>query len=177
MSDAPITLEELRTVDLFDELTDEELAQWVALARPRHVAPGEIIAEQGEEPPGLQLLLEGNAQALILADGRSEPVGRHRAPTWMGAISVLTGHSLGVRMLAETACRVAIVAPEDFRRLAFAQPAVNQRVMQQVGPVDQPRHGHRAEPRGAWPHWARWRQGWPTSSTTRRRLRVVPPSR
>ena len=135
VSDAPITLEELRTVDLFDELTDEELAQWVAVARPSHVAPGEIIAEQGEEPLGLQLLLEGDAQALILADGRSEPVGRHRAPTWMGAISVLTGHSLGVRMLAETACRLAIVAPEDFRRLAFAQPAVNQRVMQQVAPV------------------------------------------
>ncbi len=135
MSDAPITLEELRTVDLFDGLNDEELAQWVALAHPRHFAPGEIIAEQGEEPRGLQLLLEGEAQALILTGGRSEPVGRHQAPTWMGAIAVLTGHSLGVRMQAETACRLAIVAPEDFRRLAFAQPAVNQRVMQQVGPV------------------------------------------
>jgi signal transduction histidine kinase len=135
MSDAPITLEELRTVDLFDGLNDEELAQWVAVARPRHFAPGGIIAEQGEEPRGLQLLLEGEAQALILTGGRSEPVGRHTAPTWMGAIALLTGHSLGVRMQAETACRLAIVAPEDFRRLAFAQQAVNQRVMQQVGPV------------------------------------------
>jgi signal transduction histidine kinase len=135
MSDAPITLQELRTVDLFDDLNDEELAEWVAVARPCHVVPGGIIAEQGQDPPGLQLLLEGDAQALILDGSRSEPVGRHRAPTWMGAISVLTGHSLGVRMQAETACRLAIVAPEDFRRLAFAQPAVNQRVMQQVAPV------------------------------------------
>ena len=135
MSDAPVTLEELRTVDLFDELDDEELGQWVALARPRHVGPGEVIAEQGKEPPGLQLLLEGEAQALIIAGGRSEPVGRHRAPTWMGAIPLLTGRSLGARMQAETACRLAIVAPEDFRRLAYAQPAVNKRVMQQVAPV------------------------------------------
>jgi signal transduction histidine kinase len=135
VSDAPVTLEELRTVDLFDELDDEELARWVAVARPCHVAAGEVIAEQDEEPPGLQLLLEGEAQALILDGASSEPVGRHRAPTWMGAISVLTGHSLRVRMQAETACRLAIVAPEDFRRLAFAQPAVNQRVMQQVAPV------------------------------------------
>lgn len=135
MSAAPVTLEELRTVDLFEDLDDDELALWVAVAHPRHVAPGEVIAEQGEESPGLQLLLEGEAQALIIDGGRTEPVGRHRAPTWMGAISVLTEHSLGVRMQAATACRLAIVAPEDFRRLAFAQTAVNQRVVQQVVPV------------------------------------------
>ena len=97
--------------------------------------PGEIIAEQGEEPPGLQLLLEGRAQALILAQGRSEPVGHHTAPTWMGAIAVLTGGTLGVRMQAETDCRMAMVAPEDFNRLAFAQPEIHQRVMRQVAPV------------------------------------------
>jgi signal transduction histidine kinase len=56
-------------------------------------------------------------------------------PTWMGAIAVLTGGTLGVRMQAETDCRVAMVAPDDFKRLAFAQPAIHQRVMRQVAPV------------------------------------------
>jgi signal transduction histidine kinase len=135
MSEPPVTLEELRSVDLFDGLSDTDLLEWVALARTRHVDPGEIIAEQGEEPPGLQLLLEGRAQALILAQGRSEPVGHHTAPTWMGAIAVLTGGTLGVRMQAETDCRMAMVAPEDFKRLAFAQPEIHQRVMRQVAPV------------------------------------------
>jgi signal transduction histidine kinase len=135
VSAAPVTLEELRGVDLFDGLGDAELAEWVELADARHVGAGEIIAEQGEEPPGLQLLLEGRAQALILARGRSEPVGHHTGPTWMGAIAVLTGGTLGVRMQAETDCRVATVAPEDFKRLAFAQPAIHQRVMRQVAPV------------------------------------------
>ena len=83
----------------------------------------------------MQLLLEGRAQALILAQGRSEPVGHHTAPTWMGAIAVLTGGTLGVRMQAETDCRMATVAPEDFKRLAFAQPEIHQRVMRQVAPV------------------------------------------
>jgi len=134
-SHAPVTLAELRGVDLFDSLDDAELAEWVPLAHVRHVGPGEIIAEQGEEPPGLQLLLEGRAQALILAQGRSEPVGHHTGPTWMGAIAVLTGGTLGVRMQAETDCRVATVAPDDFKRLAFAQPEIHQRVMRQVAPV------------------------------------------
>jgi signal transduction histidine kinase len=135
MSDTEVTLDELRGVDLFDDLDDAELAEWVPLARARSVGPGEIIAEQGEEPPGLQLLLKGRAQALILAQGRSEPVGHHMGPTWMGAIAVLTGGTLGVRMQAETDCRLATVAPEDFKCLAFAQPSIHQRVMRQVAPV------------------------------------------
>ena len=65
MDDPPVTLEELRSVDLFDGLADPELAEWAAVARPYHLGPGEIIHEQGDDPKGLQLLLEGEAQALI----------------------------------------------------------------------------------------------------------------
>ena len=135
VTDAPVTLEELRRVDLFDDLDDSELGEWVPLARVYHVEPGELIAEQGEAPKGLQLVLEGEAQALLVDQGRTEPVGRHRGPTWMGAIAVLTGGALGARLQAETACRMAVVAPEDFRRLAFAQPVIHRRVMRQVAPV------------------------------------------
>jgi signal transduction histidine kinase len=135
VNEPPVTLEELRTVDLFDDLDDSELAEWVALATVRRVEPGGVIVEQGAESPGLQLLLEGEAQALILEQGRSEPVGRQRAPTWIGAITALTGTRLEVRMQAVTSCRLAHVAVEDFQRMAFAQPSVHRRVMQQVAPV------------------------------------------
>jgi signal transduction histidine kinase len=135
VSEPPITAEELQGVDLFEDLDGEQLAEWVAVARTYHLEPGEVIADQGQESPGLQLLLEGDAQATIVDNGGSEPVGRHKAPTWMGAISVLTGGSLGVRMTAETPCRLAVIEPDDFRRLAFAQPAIHRRVMQQVAPV------------------------------------------
>jgi signal transduction histidine kinase len=135
MNDAPVTLEDLRTVDLFDDLDDAELADWLSLAQPLSVPAGGVIAEQDEEPIGLQLLLEGEAQALMLDEGKSEQVGRQRAPTWMGAIAVLTGAAPAVRMQAATDCRLAIVPAEDFRRLAFAHPAIQRRVMQQVAPV------------------------------------------
>ncbi len=135
MSAAPVTAAELRTIDLFDDLDDAALDAWIAAARSYDLAPGEVIAEQGEQPRGLQLLLEGQAQNLILEHGRSEPVGHQRAPTWMGAIAVLTEGPLGVRMVAETPCRLALIPAEEFRRLAFAQPSVHRRVMQQVAPV------------------------------------------
>jgi signal transduction histidine kinase len=130
-----ITLDELRTVDLFDDLTEEQLAEWVQVTSVEQLEPGDLLFEQGVDPPGLKLLLEGEALAIVIEDDRQEPVGRQRAPTWMGAIAVLTGGPLGVRMKAETACRVALIESDEFRRLAFSQPEIHQRVMKQVAPV------------------------------------------
>lgn len=132
---ASVTLAELRSVDLFDDLDDEDLALWVPVSTVRLLAPGEVIAEQGVEVDGLHLLLEGTAQSFMITRGRAEPVGRQQAPTWMGAIAALTGNPLPVRMQAQSECRVGFVENEDFRRLALAQPSVHQRVMHQVAPV------------------------------------------
>jgi signal transduction histidine kinase len=131
----PVKLAELRSVDLFDDIDDEQLAEWVPVASAEELEPGELIFEQDEDPPGLKLLLEGEAIVVRIEGERTEPVGRQIAPTWMGAIAVLTGGPLGVRMKADTPSRVALVKADDFRRLAFSQPAVHQRVMQQVAPV------------------------------------------
>jgi signal transduction histidine kinase len=38
-------------------------------------------------------------------------------------------------MQAETDCRVAVVSAEDFKRMAFAQRSIHERVMRQVAPV------------------------------------------
>src|SRR6202161_4361463 len=108
----PVTLDELRTIDLFEELSDEQLAEWIPVARAYLAPAGHVIAEQGEETRGMQLLLRGDAQASIVDGDGSEPVGKHKAPTWMGAIATLTGGSLGVRMQAETDCRL----PPDLGR-------------------------------------------------------------
>jgi signal transduction histidine kinase len=131
----PVTLAELRSVDLFDDIDDEQLAEWVPVASAEELEPGDLIFEQDEDPPGLKLLLEGESIVVRIEGERTEPVGRQIAPTWMGAIAVLTGGPLGVRMKADTPCRVALVKADDFRRLAFSQPAVHQRVMRQVAPV------------------------------------------
>jgi signal transduction histidine kinase len=131
----PVTLAELRSVDLFDDIDDEQLAEWVTVTSVEALEPGGLIFEQDEEPAGLKLLLEGEAIVVRIEGERTEPVGRQMAPTWMGAIAVLTGGPLGVRMKADTPSRVALVAADDFRRLAFSQPAVHQRVMRQVAPV------------------------------------------
>jgi signal transduction histidine kinase len=135
MSVATITLADLRTVDLFDDLDARELEPWLAVTRAHEAAPDEMLNEQGQEPAGVVLLLEGTVRTLLVEGERTEPVGRQHAPTWAMAIAVLTGGPLAVRMQAETPCRLGLIAAEDFRRMALADPRVHARVMRQVAPV------------------------------------------
>jgi signal transduction histidine kinase len=130
-----ITVAELHRIDLFDDLDEDALAEWAAVTRCLSAAPGDVLTEQGEPPPGTLLLLEGTIQTLLLGGEGQEPVGRQSAPTWTAAIAVLTDGPMPVRMQAETECRLGVIPPGDFRRMAFAHPAVHARVMRQVGPV------------------------------------------
>ena len=132
---AAFTVADLRPVDLFDDTTDEELEEWAAVARPVTAEPGDLVVEQGKEGIGVILLLEGTLRAQLAANDHVEPVGRHYAPTWIGAIAAMTEGPLRVQMQAETPCRMAVIAPEEFRRLALAQPKVHSRVMHVVQPV------------------------------------------
>jgi signal transduction histidine kinase len=125
----------LRPIDLFDDLSDSELAQFEAVAHEYTLQPGDLLADPDVPRKGCLLLLEGVAQALVVDGDRTEPAGKHVGPTWIGAISALTGSVIGVRMVAETPCHLARIDAEDFRRLAFALPAVHERVMRQVAPV------------------------------------------
>ena len=130
------TVEELRAVDLFEGLSEAELERWAQGAALRELEPGAAVAEQGELAMTFHIVLEGSLEAFAVdADGRAEPVSVHHAPTWVGAIGVLTGGASGVRMLAATPLTLADVESEAFIELALAQRPVFDRVMRQVRPV------------------------------------------
>src|SRR5262249_37376537 len=80
-------------------------------------------------------LLEGTLQMFSRNGDRLEPSGDQSAPTWIGAVPTLTETSIGVRMVATTPARMALIPPPDFVRLALAQPLVHRRVMRQVRPL------------------------------------------
>jgi signal transduction histidine kinase len=130
-----LTLDDLRAIDLFTELDDDELGRWADAAEVQELPPGTLIAEHGQETEGLTLLLEGTIGALLVEGDRAEPVGLHVAPTWMGALAILTEGPMGVDMRAETPVRVATVPPDIALGLMLAQPTVHRRVMAAVRPV------------------------------------------
>ncbi|HEX3512072.1 MAG TPA: ATP-binding protein [Solirubrobacteraceae bacterium] len=130
------TVAQLRPVDLFEGLSDAELEPWAEAAELRILARGELTVEQGQ-PPAFHLVLEGALEALAVDEnGRAEPVGEHSAPTWVGAIAVLTNGVSSVRMIA-TSEEVVLgrIEPGAFTELALADRRVFDRVMSQVRPV------------------------------------------
>jgi signal transduction histidine kinase len=132
---AALTLGQLRAIDLFEGLEDAELERWLAAAQPFSAEPGEVLLEHAELVSGLVLLFEGVVETQIISDGRTEPVGRQLPPTWMGAIAALTEHPLGVRMQAQTECRLALIPTDTFVDLVLANRTVHQRIMTKVSPV------------------------------------------
>ncbi len=126
---------ELRNLDLFAELTDEQLEAWAAAAEVQEHPAGTMLAEQGAPSPGVTLLLKGTAEALVSDGQGQEPVGDHVAPTWIGATAALTGGPLGVSMRASTDVRLANVPADDFVELAIEYRCVFRRVMAKVRPV------------------------------------------
>jgi signal transduction histidine kinase len=130
------TLEELRTIDLFDDLDDEQLALWQGVAEIRTVPADTVVVEAGDVGGSrFLLLLSGVVQGLVIEAGRIEPFTRQTAPTWMGAIPVLTGTGYAGEFRAETDVRLAVVEAEDFIRLVLSQRPVHRRVMRAVRPM------------------------------------------
>ena len=135
MSTATVSVADLRPIDLFDELDDEQLERWAAVTHVEEFKPGDIVAEQGQRAPAMFLVLEGTLQALLVSNGRIEPAGQHRAPTWMGAIGVLIETPISLRIQAETDVRIGLVPAPDALELILDQRSVRKRVLQQVRPV------------------------------------------
>ena len=132
---APITVADLRPVDLFDDLDDTELADWAAAAERRDAEAGDVVLEENSESQGLLLLLEGTVQLFRHDGDRLEPAGQQTAPTWIGAVPALTETPVSVRMVAATPVRGAVIPASEFRDLALAHSAVHRRIMRQVRPL------------------------------------------
>jgi signal transduction histidine kinase len=135
MSTTAVTVADLRPVDLFDDLSDSELEEFAAVAVWRDADAGDLVLEAGTETDGLFCLTEGRLQVFSPDGDRLEPVGHQTAPTWIGAISAISETPIGVRMVAVTEARLALIPGPDFRRLALSHPSVHRRVMRQVGPI------------------------------------------
>jgi signal transduction histidine kinase len=135
MSTTAVTAADLRPVDLFDDLDDSELEEFAEAAEWRTADAGDMVLEAGAMTEGVLCLTEGRLQVFSPDGDRLEPVGHQTAPTWIAAISTLSETPIGVRMVAVTEARWALIPGPEFRRLALSHPPVHQRVMRQMGPI------------------------------------------
>ena len=135
MSTTTLTTADLRPVDLFDDLSDAELEQWASVATMHEFDAGDVLVAQNQPLDSFWLLLEGVIDSQLVEGGRVESTAEHVAPTWIGAIPVLTETPIPVRMQAKTPLRMATIEVEKFTELALSSRPVHRRIMRQVRPV------------------------------------------
>ncbi len=125
--------EELRPIELFDGLEEQQLAAIAARAEIREYPAGASISRENE--PAVFLLLDGTAETFRGTSGGEEPSGDHVAPTYLGGIAALTGSPLAVRVQAKTDVRLAALDSEDFLEAAVRHRSIMRTVLARVRPV------------------------------------------
>jgi signal transduction histidine kinase len=130
------SIEELRTLDLFEECSEEQLARWAQAAELVEVEAGTVIEEQGQPTQAVHLVFAGTLLAVTVdAAGREDPVSEHHPPTWIGASAAVTEGVNAVSMRALTPATLAAIPSARFAELALSQPCVARKVVRAIRPA------------------------------------------
>ncbi|MDA0184154.1 HAMP domain-containing histidine kinase [Solirubrobacter phytolaccae] len=131
-----VPVEELRRIDLFDEVSDEGLAEFAAITPAIQTAEeGDILLEQGADSPGPLLMFDGGTRSLIKSGGGTDLGQVSNGATWIGAIAAVTESALPVTIEATSTCRYTIIPRAEFIELAIKHRSVHRKVMKVIGPV------------------------------------------
>ncbi len=104
-----------------------------ALCRRIEVAPGDIVARQGEPSNSMHFILEGRVGIVVdMGDGhavRVRSLGRH---TTIGEMGLISGRPRSATIQAETASVLYELSAERFDELKREQPALGQALLSYV---------------------------------------------
>jgi signal transduction histidine kinase len=132
-----VTLEDLRSIDLFSGLPAEALERLAAASRERDYEPGEWLFQKGDRADDLFVLLDGRMESLSTQDDRLVPQMTHEAGGFIGAISVLTGDPFPGGTRAVVPSRVGLVPRQALREVMHADEEIERRLFRVFAPVYQ----------------------------------------
>ena len=104
------TRELIGRLDLFADLTDQQLERVQKLLRPRFVAPRERIVREGDEGDACYFIASGAAE--VVFPGRRIPLG---SGDLFGEMALLTGMTRQADVVAMTYCRLLVLQEGRFR--------------------------------------------------------------
>jgi CRP-like cAMP-binding protein len=96
-------VEVLSQSPLFDMLSSSELEYLANLAKPRRLAPGEVVFNEGEVGDSLYVLGEGEVEVLRHGeDGAQRVLSTLKAPTFFGELSIIDKEVRSATIRAKT---------------------------------------------------------------------------
>ncbi|HEU4480240.1 MAG TPA: cyclic nucleotide-binding domain-containing protein, partial [Actinomycetota bacterium] len=122
------SLEALRSVPLFANLSDRELGFVARQAKEVHFPAGREICKEGEMGAGMHVVLEGETKVKI--KGRTR---RRMGPgAFFGEIAVLDGGPRSATVVAETDVHTLSIPFWNFKSLMKEHPAMSLKMLEEV---------------------------------------------
>jgi CRP-like cAMP-binding protein len=142
-------IELLRSMDLFAELNDEELAKIARILKEHKASENEVIFSQGEPGDALYVILQGRVRIATTDNfGRERVLAFYGPGDFFGDMAVLTGAPRSATATASSDVRLLQLRKDDFdilvatsvgvmrgmlRIMVERQAAMNTRLTQEVG--------------------------------------------
>ena len=105
------TRELIGKLDLFADLSDQQLERVQKLLRPRFAVPRELIVHEGDRGDACYFIASGAAE--VVFPGRRIPLG---TGDLFGEMALLTGMTRQADVVAMTYCRLLVLRKVDFDR-------------------------------------------------------------
>lgn len=121
--------EAVHTIDLFQELTDDERRMVASRLEPAPFAAGDLITRQGAVAHWLYVLAEGAVDVNLEDEkGRRHEIARLDAPTVFGEMGLLTGEPRHATVIARTACECYRLRKAAFEEILRKRPQLAERM-------------------------------------------------
>ena len=118
-------LQMLKSVSLFEGLTNKELESVLRVGKEVTHEAGETLVEQGKRGIGFHLITDGKARVLV--GGRT--AARLKAGDYFGEMSLLDGQPRSATVQAETDVRTLSLASWDFLPLLDRHPSIARKML------------------------------------------------
>jgi CRP-like cAMP-binding protein len=126
-------LSDLRSLDLFHEFTDSELASLADLADVEEFSAGQLIVRQDEPGDAMYLLLNGKAIVLHRAEGRSFELAELGRGEFFGEFALVDDGPRSADVSAKEPCVALKITQGVLRALAGVYPAAAFKLLAAVG--------------------------------------------
>jgi len=124
----------LKTVALFHDLSEKELAFLVEHSSLRHFAANELIFTEGDPCSGLFIIQSGAVKIFkTAANGREQILSVERTGSTVAELPVFDGGAYPASTVAAEESDLVFVRREDFRALCLQHPEVALKVLKTVG--------------------------------------------
>jgi signal transduction histidine kinase len=127
-----VTLDEVRRVPLFADLSEEDLEQLYEMAKTISIHPGELVFEEGSPGDALYVVLDGELEVSKRQGGQDVVLAVRRAGEFIGEMSLLeqAPRSASVRALRES--RLLMINRAAFETLLSCSPSAHLTMLRTV---------------------------------------------